>query len=121
MWYLISHLQQEFSMTDLGSLHHFLGIAVTRDNNGLFLSQRQYSVDLLNKAGMLDCQPSRTPVRKKIRRGCCENNIIYIKKKIGNLIVRVVNKKGIIRTRGRKTDGLNEVRKTLKPGTGSLF
>jgi hypothetical protein len=63
----------------------------------------------------------RNYVRKKIGRGCCENNAIYIKKKIGNLIVRVVNKKGIIRTRGRKTDGLNEVRKTLKPGAGSLF
>jgi hypothetical protein len=60
--HIISLLQNEFSMTDLGSLHHFLGIAVTRDNNGIFLSQHQYSLDLLNKAGMLDCQPSRTPV-----------------------------------------------------------
>ena len=60
--HIISLLQQEFSMTDLGSLHHFLGIAVTRDNNGLLLSQRQYSIEILNKAGMLDCQPSRTPV-----------------------------------------------------------
>ena len=60
--HIISLLQHEFSMTDLGSLHHFLGIAVTRDHKGLFLSQRQYSVELLNKAGMLDCQPSRTPV-----------------------------------------------------------
>jgi hypothetical protein len=60
--HIISLLQNEFSMTDLGSLHHFLGIAVTRDSKGLFLSQRQYSIDLLNKAGMIDCQPSRTPV-----------------------------------------------------------
>ena len=60
--HIISLLQHEFSMTDLGSLHHFLGIAVTRDHKGLFLSQRQYSIELLNKAGMLDCQPSRTPV-----------------------------------------------------------
>ena len=27
-----------------------------------FLSQRQYILDLLNRAGMLDCQSSRTPV-----------------------------------------------------------
>jgi hypothetical protein len=60
--HIISLLQNEFSMTDLGSLHHFLGIAVTRDSSGLFLSQRQYSIDLLTRAGMLDCQPSRTPV-----------------------------------------------------------
>jgi hypothetical protein len=49
-------------MTDLGILHHFLNIAVTHDSYGLFLSQRQYILDLLTRAGMLDCQPSRTPV-----------------------------------------------------------
>ena len=49
-------------MTDLGTLHHFLGIDVLRDSSGLFLSQRQYTLDLLNCAGMLDYQSSRTPV-----------------------------------------------------------
>jgi hypothetical protein len=39
-------------MTDLGLLHHFLGIAVTRDTHGLFLSQRQYVLDLLTRAGV---------------------------------------------------------------------
>jgi hypothetical protein len=34
-------------MMDLGDLHHFLGIAVTRDRSGLSLSQRQYVIDLL--------------------------------------------------------------------------
>jgi hypothetical protein len=49
-------------MTDLGILHHFLNIVVTHDSHGLFLSQRQYILDLLTRASMLDCQPSRTPV-----------------------------------------------------------
>ena len=53
--HIISLLSSEFSMTDLGSLHHFLGIVVTRDSTGLFLSQRQYILDLLTRAGMLDC------------------------------------------------------------------
>jgi hypothetical protein len=48
-------------MTDLGLLHHFLGIAIIHDSSGLFLSQRQYTLDLLSRAGMLDCEPSRTP------------------------------------------------------------
>ena len=34
-------------MTDLGALHHFLSISVTRSANGMFLSQRQYAVELL--------------------------------------------------------------------------
>jgi hypothetical protein len=48
-------------MTDLVPLHHFLGINVTRSTNSLFLSQRQYILDLLSCAGMSDCQPCRTP------------------------------------------------------------
>jgi hypothetical protein len=31
-------LDSEFAMTDLGDLHYFLGIAVTRSSAGLFLS-----------------------------------------------------------------------------------
>jgi len=36
---LMARLQSEFAMTDLGALHHFLGVAVTRTSDGLFLSQ----------------------------------------------------------------------------------
>jgi hypothetical protein len=30
-------------MTDMGQLHHFLGISGTRSASSLFLSQRQYT------------------------------------------------------------------------------
>jgi len=36
---IIGALQREFAMTDMGPLHHFLGISVTRSASGLFLSQ----------------------------------------------------------------------------------
>ena len=49
-------------MTDMGPLHHFLGISVTRSASGLFLSQRQYSQDILERAGMSECKPCNTPV-----------------------------------------------------------
>jgi hypothetical protein len=49
-------------MTDLGDLHHFLGIAITRSPQGLFLSQCQYAVDLLQRAGMAECHSTSTPV-----------------------------------------------------------
>jgi hypothetical protein len=53
--HIITLLRSEFSMTDLGLLHHFLNIAVLCDSSGLFLSQRQYIIDLISRAGMLDC------------------------------------------------------------------
>jgi len=38
--HITERLNSEFAMTDLGDLHHFLGISVTRSADGLFLSQR---------------------------------------------------------------------------------
>jgi hypothetical protein len=59
---IISRLQQEFAMKDLGALHHFLGVTVERRPQGLFLHQRQYTVDILERAGMAECRPCATPV-----------------------------------------------------------
>jgi hypothetical protein len=60
--HIITQLHAEFSMIDLGSLSHFLGISVTRSSQGLHLSQRQYALDLIQRAGMHDCNPVKTPI-----------------------------------------------------------
>uniref|UniRef100_A0A0A9BJK1 Reverse transcriptase Ty1/copia-type domain-containing protein n=1 Tax=Arundo donax TaxID=35708 RepID=A0A0A9BJK1_ARUDO len=49
-------------MTDLGELHYFLGISVTRSDSGMFLCQKQYAADLLHRVGMSDCHSTTTPV-----------------------------------------------------------
>jgi hypothetical protein len=59
---IITALQQEFSMKDLGPLHHFLGLSVTRQDGIFHLSQRQFALDILDRAGMSDCKPCSTPV-----------------------------------------------------------
>jgi hypothetical protein len=58
----ISALQQEFAMKDLWPLHHFLGITIERRPHGLFLHQRTYTLDVLQRAAMADCKPCTTPV-----------------------------------------------------------
>jgi len=35
---------------------------VQRSSNGLFLSQRQYMIDILERVGMAACKPCSTPV-----------------------------------------------------------
>jgi hypothetical protein len=48
-------------MKDLGVLHHFLGVTVEPHPTGL-LHQRQYTLDILERAGMTGCKPCSTPV-----------------------------------------------------------
>jgi histone deacetylase 1/2 len=59
---LITSLHQEFAMSDLGDIHHFLGVTVHRTSHGLFLSQHQYALELLERANMINCHPIATPV-----------------------------------------------------------
>ena len=59
---IILVLHQEFSMTDMGRLHHFFGVTVERRDESLFLSQRQHMLDILDRAGMRDCKPCSTHV-----------------------------------------------------------
>ncbi|CAL9216467.1 unnamed protein product, partial [Arabidopsis halleri] len=59
---IIAQLSSDFDMTDLGHLHHFLGISVIRDKTGLFLHQQNYAADILHRADMVHCNPCLTPV-----------------------------------------------------------
>nr|GEY14967.1 ribonuclease H-like domain-containing protein [Tanacetum cinerariifolium] len=59
---IITSLHAEFSMTDLGPLNYFLCVSVTCDTSGMFLSQQKYATEVLERAGMLTCNPCRTPV-----------------------------------------------------------
>jgi hypothetical protein len=59
---VINLLQHEFAMKELGDLHHFLGLSVSGRHDGLILCQRQYMLDILAHAGMVDCKPCATPV-----------------------------------------------------------
>jgi hypothetical protein len=49
-------------MKDLGELHHFLGMHVQHCGDGLLLSQEQYMLEILDRAGMAECKPCSTPV-----------------------------------------------------------
>ncbi|XP_071729381.1 uncharacterized mitochondrial protein AtMg00810-like [Rutidosis leptorrhynchoides] len=58
----MSKLACEFAMKDLDPLSSFLGISVRRSTNGLFLNQTAYARDIIQRAGMVSCNPVATPV-----------------------------------------------------------
>ena len=49
-------------MKDLGELYYLLGIEVIKTPKGIWLSHRQYGLDMLSKYGMADCKPISMPL-----------------------------------------------------------
>nr|GEX41306.1 ribonuclease H-like domain-containing protein [Tanacetum cinerariifolium] len=45
------------------------GISVTRDSSGIFLTQKKYAVEILKRAGMVNCNHSQTPVDTESKLG----------------------------------------------------
>ncbi|KAI5316393.1 hypothetical protein L3X38_036100 [Prunus dulcis] len=52
----------EFDMTDLGKIKYFLGIEVLQRPDGVFIGQRKYAQEVLNRFKMDQCNPVHNPV-----------------------------------------------------------
>lgn len=55
-------LSKEFEMKDLGKLNYFLGLEVTSNSQGYFLSQAKYASDLISCAGLTDNKVASSPL-----------------------------------------------------------
>lgn len=53
-------LAREFEINYLGPLSYFLGMEIARTIKGILVTQRKYTLDLLNKTGMIDCKFTTT-------------------------------------------------------------
>eukprot|EP00253_Pinus_taeda_P004430 PITA_04430 len=60
-------LRKDFEMTHLGYVHYYLGIEVTQHPKLIFLSQKKYIGDLLNRLGMVECNPLTTPLEQNLK------------------------------------------------------
>lgn len=59
---LLKDLAVDFALKDLGDLHYFLGIEVSKVRDDILLSQDKYTSDLLKKVNMAHCKPAVTPL-----------------------------------------------------------
>jgi hypothetical protein len=62
-----STIGHELSMKDIGPIHHFLGISVTRTHTCLHLSQHQHTFHVLSHVGMRHCHLVTTPIDTKFK------------------------------------------------------
>ena len=53
-------LTKRFKLKDIGDLKFFLGLKIVRSKKVIFVSQRQYVLQLLSKFGYLGCKPAKT-------------------------------------------------------------
>ena len=60
-------LAVEFEMKDLGMMHYFLGMEVWQSAYGIFLGQRNYAGEILNRFGMMDCKAMATPMASNLK------------------------------------------------------
>jgi hypothetical protein len=54
---------QKFKMSMMGELKYFLGFQVKQLQDGTFVIQTKYIQDILNKFGLKDAKPIKTPMR----------------------------------------------------------
>lgn len=68
--YVKGYLDKLFSIKDLGPLKYFLGIEVARTKDGIVLSQRKYTLDILDileESGLQGGRPSEFPMEQNLR------------------------------------------------------
>lgn len=61
-----SYLQDQFTMKDLGEVKDLLGMRISRDDNNIYIDQKTYINQILNKFQMQDCNPVKTPMEPGI-------------------------------------------------------
>jgi hypothetical protein len=73
---LLHSLKKDFALKDLGELHYFLGIEVSKVTDGLVLTQDKYTSDLLKKVNMASCKPVSTPLSTSEKLSAFEGTVL---------------------------------------------
>lgn len=60
-------LNKNFNLKNLGDLKYFLGLELARSSTGIYLSQRHYTLQLLEDVGLLGSKPEAVPMNPHLK------------------------------------------------------
>ncbi|KAM1470398.1 hypothetical protein ACFX11_041122 [Malus domestica] len=55
-------MKEKYEMSDLGLLHHFLGMGIIQTESSIFIHQKKYAFSLLDKFGLKECKSVSIPL-----------------------------------------------------------
>ncbi|XP_019087371.1 PREDICTED: uncharacterized protein LOC109127258 [Camelina sativa] len=84
------YLGECFHIKDLGSLKYFLGIEVARNNDGIFLCQRKYTLDIISEVGYLGSQPAAFPIEQQHKLALSDGPLLKEPERYRRLVGRLV-------------------------------
>ena len=131
-------LQQQFHIKDLGKLKFFLGLEVARSKAGLVISQRKYTLEILDDVGFLGAKPVDFPMEQNLKLTADQGEMVKdaanYRRLVGRLIYLTITRPDITYSvnilsqfmhtpRKPHWDAALRVCKYLKsnPGNGLLF
>ena len=87
---LKKNMRDEFEIKDLGNLKYFLGMEVARSKEGISISQRKYTLDLLIETGMMGCRTADTPIKFNAKLGNSIDKVPVDKEKYQHLLGKLI-------------------------------
>jgi hypothetical protein len=97
-------MHNEFEMSLLGELSFFMGLQICQRNQGIFISQTKYIIEMLKRFGMEYCKPVITPMQTncKLRKNDDSKSTDQRKYRsmIGNLLYVTTSKQDVMQAVG---------------------
>ncbi|XP_038889357.1 uncharacterized mitochondrial protein AtMg00810-like [Benincasa hispida] len=87
---LKTKMVEEFEIKDLGKLRYFLRMEVVRSKEGILVSQRKYTLDLLRETGMTGCKSVDTPVEYNAKLSNIDNRVPINKERYQRLVGKLI-------------------------------
>lgn len=93
-------MMQEFEMSDLGKMKHFLGVEIKQSQEGIFICQRRYAREVLTRFGMDESNFVKNPIvigtrLHKDEAGAKVNETVF-KQMVGSLMYLTVTRPGLV-------------------------